>query len=186
MRILGYILIGLSFLVCSFLTVLNEFSINWLYFIPTLSVGVIGVAIARISTRKEATSEHVMTKNIDSLHTSLDHIVTNIRQLNQEKNQINVYELPKRIDETFLDDLNIFVAARESIGHAYTLQDYADIMSHYAAGERYLNRVWSASADGYIDESKTYLEKAQAQFEQAHQRLKALSETGKTTDTSLR
>jgi hypothetical protein len=47
-------------------------------------------------------------------------------------------------------------------------------MSHYAAGERYLNRVWSAAADGYIDESHTYIGRAQTQFEEANERLKAL------------
>ena len=174
MRYLGYILIAVSFLVCSYLTVLNEFAVNWGLFIPFLLVGVAGVAMARISTRREAESEDVVTKNIGSLRTSLENVVTNIRQLNKDKESINVYDLPQQIDSIFLDDLNTFVDARESIGHAYTLQDYADIMSHYAAGERYLNRVWSAAADGYIDESHTYIGRAQAQFEEANERLKAL------------
>jgi len=38
------------------------------------------------------------------------------------------------------------------------------VMSSFAAGERYLNRVWSASADGYIDEVNAYLDKAREQF----------------------
>ncbi len=63
-----------------------------------------------------------------------------------------------RIDELFPGDLNTFVEARETIPHVYGLQAYADVMSHFAAGERYLNRVWSASADGYVDEVRTYLE----------------------------
>lgn len=174
MRYLGYMLITVSFLVCSYLTVLNEFAVNWGLFIPFLLVGVAGVAIARISTRREAESEDVVTKNIGSLRTSLENVVTNIRQLNKDKESIDVYDLPQQIDSIFLDDLNTFVDARESIGHAYTLQDYADIMSHYAAGERYLNRVWSAAADGYIDESHTYIGRAQTQFEEANERLKAL------------
>jgi hypothetical protein len=174
MRYLGYVLITVSFLVCSYLTVLNEFAVNWGLFIPFLLVGVAGVAIARISTRREAESEDVVTKNIGSLRTSLENVVTNIRQLNKDKESIDVYDLPQQIDSIFLDDLNTFVDARESIGHAYTLQDYADIMSHYAAGERYLNRVWSAAADGYIDESHTYIGRAQTQFEEANERLKAL------------
>jgi len=41
---------------------------------------------------------------------------------------------------------------------------YADVMSHYAGGERYLNRVWSASADGYVDEVNTYLDRSLEQF----------------------
>lgn len=37
-------------------------------------------------------------------------------------------------------------------------------MSGFATGERYINRVWSASADGYDQEAATYLARAAAQF----------------------
>lgn len=174
MQYFGYVLITVSFLICSYLTVINEFQVNWGLFIPFLLVGAAGVALARISQQKAAQSEEVVTENIGNLRESLKNIVTNIRQLNLDKSAIDVYDLGQRIDEVFIEDLNTFVEARESIGHAYTLQDYADIMSHYAAGERYLNRVWSASADGYIDETITYIERAQTQFEQALERLNAL------------
>ena len=63
-----------------------------------------------------------------------------------------------------MEDLTRFVDARESIAHVYGLAAYGDVMSSFAAGERYLNRVWSASADGYIDEVNTYIEKAREQF----------------------
>ena len=51
--------------------------------------------------------------------------------------------------------------------HLFGLQPYADIMSAFAAGERYINRVWSASTDGYVDEVKMYLTKAHDQFIEA-------------------
>lgn len=175
MRLLGYLLIAISFLVCSFITVLNEEAVNWFWFIPFFLVGVVGVVIARVSSRREATSAEVVEMNIGSLTSALENIVSHIKQLNQEKESINVYDLPQRIDDTFMTDLNTFVDARESIGYAYTLQDYADIMSHYAAGERYLNRVWSAAADGYLEESHTYIARAQTQFEEANEKLKALA-----------
>jgi len=35
------------------------------------------------------------------------------------------------------------------------------------AGERYINRVWSASTDGYVDEVRTYLKRATEQFSEA-------------------
>ena len=57
--------------------------------------------------------------------------------------------------------------------HLFGLQTYADIMSSFAAGERYINRVWSASADGYDGEAATYLEKAATQFADAQQQLQA-------------
>ena len=76
-----------------------------------------------------------------------------------------------KIDELFLEDLNNFVEARESISHAYSVQAYADVMSHFAAGDRYLNRVWCASADGYVDEVNEYLEKSLEQFEDSKKKL---------------
>jgi hypothetical protein len=40
-------------------------------------------------------------------------------------------------------------------------------MSAFAAGERYINRVWSASTDGYVDEVCNYLDRATQQFREA-------------------
>ena len=55
-----------------------------------------------------------------------------------------------------------------------SLQAYAEVMNEFAAGERYLNRVWSASVDGYIDEIKTYMGKARVQFERTQEILAKL------------
>ncbi len=51
----------------------------------------------------------------------------------------------------------------------FGMQNYADVMSNFAAGERYINRVWSASTDGYVDEVNLYLGRALDQFREAHQ-----------------
>ena len=71
------------------------------------------------------------------------------------------------IDLKLRTDLRRFADARESMVHLFGLQAYADIMSSFAAGERYINRVWSASADGYGAEASTYIEKAAKQFADA-------------------
>jgi len=55
------------------------------------------------------------------------------------------------------------------------MQNYADVMSNFAAGERYINRVWSASTDGYVDEVRSYLERARAQFSEAQQHFDELA-----------
>ena len=62
--------------------------------------------------------------------------------------------------------------------HLFGLQTYADIMSSFAAGERYINRVWSASADGYEGEAATYLEKAAQQFADAQRQLQEAQGAG--------
>jgi hypothetical protein len=44
-------------------------------------------------------------------------------------------------------------------------------MSEFAAGERYINRVWSSAADGYDEEAHRYLKRASAQFRHAQSQL---------------
>jgi len=44
-------------------------------------------------------------------------------------------------------------------------------MSSFAAGERYLNRVWSASTGGYFEEVTTYLSRAYSQFIEVRQKV---------------
>jgi hypothetical protein len=73
------------------------------------------------------------------------------------------------IDRLFREDLNNFADARESMIHVFGIQDFAEVMSNFAAGERYINRVWSASVDGYVDEVNLYLERALNQFVEAQE-----------------
>ena len=51
-----------------------------------------------------------------------------------------------------------------------------NIVQTIASGERYINRVWSASADGYDHEARTYLAKAANQFQDAQQQLMAAAQ----------
>ncbi len=109
-----------------------------------------------------------------AIETSLAQIVEKISQLNAQKQFVDIYDIRHRIDELFPGDLTSFVQARESIAHVHGLQAYADVMSSFAAGERYLNRVWSASADGYVDEVNIYLDKAQEQFAESLNQIEQL------------
>jgi hypothetical protein len=111
---------------------------------------------------------------IETVDSSLERIAANIDKLNADKHSINTYDMRHRIDELFVDDIDSFVEARESIAHRYGLAAYGEVMSMFAAGERYLNRVWSASADGYIDEVNTYLEKAREQFSESLNKIRQL------------
>ena len=89
-----------------------------------------------------------------------------------------VSRLPGSYGACFFKALRRFAEARESMVHLFGLQTYADIMSSFAAGERYINRVWSASADGYDEEAATYLEKAATQFADAQEQLLAAATRG--------
>lgn len=164
MKALGYILITLGFLVGTYYSAVHTEEVPWAVVVPSLLVGVAGVALIQMSIRGQSKAVDAVRSNIGKLEESLARIVENITRLDAEKEDINVYDIHGRIDELFMTDLDIFVENRESIGHAYGLQSYADVMTHFATAERYLNRSWSASADGYIDEVHTYLTRARNQF----------------------
>jgi len=181
MKLLGFLLVTIGFIMAALAAVVDQSALNesaveavdeaaeespvkWAWYIPALAVGIAGVVVIRRAEASQTKTEHHVAANIETIETSLAKIATNIENLNAEKDAIDTYDMRHKIDELFMDDLEMFVDARESIAHRYGLNAYGEIMGSFAAGERYLNRVWSASADGYIDEVNEYLEKAKDQF----------------------
>lgn len=167
LRHIGYLLITVGFLGGSYEVVKQVEGVNAAVFLVWLAVGIVGVVVAQRARKAEATDATVITTNIRAIEESLEKITADARQLNAEKAAINVYDLRHRIDELFPADLARFVDARESIAHSYGLKAYAEVMNRFAAGERALNRVWSASTDGYVDETHTYLDRASIFFDEA-------------------
>ncbi len=174
MKIIGFIMVTIGFIAAALATVLDENTIKWIWYIPALTVGIAGVVIIKVNDAKQNKTEHHVAARIETVEDSLEKIVTKIKQLNSDKDSINTYDMRHRIDELFIDDLEKFVDSRESIGHRYGLAAYGEVMSSFAAGERYLNRVWSASADGYIDEVNAYLDRAQEQFIESLEKIHSL------------
>jgi hypothetical protein len=175
MRRIGYLMITVGFLAGSLAATVDKEHVRWFWFVAALVVGVLGVVLVRFGAHREKRVEGRVTENIQSIETSLARIVENMAGLNAQKSSLNTYDVRHRIDELFPGDLDTFVQARESIAHGHGLNAYADVMSSFAAGERYLNRVWSASTDGYIDEVDTYLDKAQTQFADSLDKVRRLN-----------
>ena len=164
MKFLGMMLVTASFLIGSYLAVLDDRSMDWFYFLPTMAFGIIGVALLRLHKVRGRESAQVVEQNLQVLDEKLRAILTLIGTLNEDKENIDVYDLPEAIDREIMGPVNAFVEVREAIAHRHGLQAYADVMSPFSAGERYLNRVWSSAADGYIREAHEYLEKSETQF----------------------
>lgn len=169
MKIFALILVMTSFLAGAFVAVLDPRQIDWNYMVPVLVAGLIGLIVYRKAQRKETRSGNRLAGNIETLETSLANILGNLEELCRRGDDLPVYEARFEIDRLFREDLNNFAEARESMIHVFGIQNYADVMSNFAAGERYINRVWSSSTDGYIDEVREYLEKARKQFTEGQQ-----------------
>ena len=181
MRVVGLFLIALTFLGGSYFAVLppdvlpvsadDAKRVPWGPVGGMLVLGAVGVALARIGGRQVTRQEGALTANMEILSSSIERVVKNIAQLDEEKDSMHPYDLHGRIDELFREDLALFADSRESIGHVHGLQAYAEVMNHFAAGERYLNRVWSASVDCYIEDAHEYIGRAEEQFVKTQQAL---------------
>ena len=175
MRALGLLFIAIGFTAGSLVAVVDPEGVDWLTFVPCLALGAVGVALVQIAIRREAKDETRIAANFEALDQRLRTIVDDITALDAAKTDIDTYDLPDRIDSTFPREIVAFVEARESILHAWGADAYAEVMTHFAAGERYLNRVWSCSADGWIDEAHEYIGRAREQFAEALARFEARS-----------
>jgi hypothetical protein len=167
MKTIALIMVIVSFLAGAFITVLDPRDVNWAWLVPILAFGTVGLWLARKAANQEATEGTKLAGNIDQLGTNLANIHSRLKLLCENKDQLPTYEARYEIDRLFREDLMDFAEARKSMIHVFGMQNYADVMSNFAAGERYINRIWSASTDGYVDEVNLYLDKSLAQFSEA-------------------
>ena len=174
MKSIALLLVIGSFLAGSFIAVLDPREVEWTWLVPILLIGATGLWLSRKAHHKEARAGHKLAGNSELLGKCLDNILARLELLSNNKDELPTYEARFEIDRLFRDDLNSFAEARESMVHVFGMQNYADVMSNFAAGERYVNRVWSASTDGYVDEVNLYLERALDQFREAHEHFHGL------------
>jgi hypothetical protein len=161
------LMVMLAFLGGAFIAVLDPVTVNWVHMGSVLTIGAIGLVFYRQANKSEASASHRLSGNMQLLGESLANVLANLEQMCVAKSELPVYEARFEIDRLFREDLNNFAEARETMIHVFGMQKYADVMSAFAAGERYINRVWSASTDGYENEVHRYLEKARTQFDEA-------------------
>ncbi len=169
MKSAGYLLLIAGFLGGAFATSLDTQATDWMLFVPAAAIATLGLFFIKRASSSLARSEELLNANRVELSESIGNIVVALDDLIGLG--LPPTALRNAIDDRLREDLRRFAEARESIVHLVGLQAYANIMSEFAAGERYVNRVWSASADGYADEAARYLERAAAQFRQAQAEL---------------
>ena len=170
MKSIAYLLLIGGFLGGAYVTALDIEEVDWMLFGIAGFAAIAGVILAKRADRARATSGDVLENNRNELNDSLANVVRDIKQMTNgqmEKGEA----LRDWIDDKLRPDLRRFAEARESMVHLYGMQTYADIMSEFAAGERYINRVWSTTADGYDEEAEIYLYRAAEQFEDAQKQL---------------
>ena len=174
MNNIGKVLLAGGFLAGAYATALDVQNVNWTLFVVAALAAIAGLAMLKRQAAAHARSDSVLELNRNELRESIQNIVRDIEGLSYGEDEGT--KLRDDIDLKLRTDLRRFADARESMVHLFGLQTYADIMSSFAAGERYINRVWSSSADGYGAEAATYLRKAAKQFADAQSQLTKAAE----------
>jgi hypothetical protein len=173
MRALGLVLVAAGFVAGALAAVVDPSGVPWRLFVPCALAAALGVALVQAAARRTARDVSKIEADFRTLDERLRRIVGDVNALDVEKESIDVYELPERIDQRLPQEILAFVDARASIAHAAGTRVYADVMSHFAAGERHLNRAWSTAADGYVDEAHAALSRSRAEFLEALARFEA-------------
>ena len=171
MRNTGLFLLFSAFVAGAYLTALDPKEVPWMWFAPTMVLGVLGLGILHRGSRAATRATHVLAGDQSILTQSVAALLEQLSRVREQFDANRLQAVRNAIDSGMRGEITRFVEARESMIHLYGMQTYADIMSDFAAGERYLNRVWSASTDAYANEARSYLDKADAQFSSAQRRL---------------
>ena len=167
MRLLGHILMWAGVLLASFFSVAEIASISWEVYVGSLVVGLVGVALLRKTAATALHQEHRISEDLATMRAALSNVVRVLEELVEEGEMIDVYGVKDRIDGDMAENMANFADARESMIPAFGLTAYAEVMTRFAGGERLVNRAWSASADGYLDEVVTCLRDAFGQLHDA-------------------
>jgi len=168
MKLIGSLLLAAGFLAGAYVSVARVESVNWTHYgvcAGLMLVGMLTLRAGRAADVGQAGEKH--EADIAVLESSLASLIQKVRDFEAARSDEDQLGLHHRIDAELMEDIDAFVEARESMIPKLGMQRYADVMSPFANGERLLNRAWSASADGYVDEVRSCVASARAELEKA-------------------
>jgi len=171
-KILSSLCLFGGFLAGAYVVVAQETQVNWIHYTICAGVMFVGLVASRLASRSDGEETARHDEDLDVLRTSLSRLQAAVRGYTQIEKDEDLLDLHTRIDAELVEEFANFVEARESMIPRFGIQVYTDIMSAFATGERLINRVWSASADGYVDEVRLSLGTALSELERAGAQLK--------------
>ena len=148
--------------------------IPWLWYSIAAATCFAGVVLLHTSRRGTNQKSEKSAASLQEISEALDRAIASTQQLSKESSGIAPSKIVARIDDEIADDLRTFADGRDSMTTEHGLTLFADVMSPFAAGERAINRAWSAAADGYIDEATDCLERGLEMLSAAREELHAV------------
>ena len=171
MKIIGQILMWSGFLGGAFCAVLRTgppegaasgsgwSTIPWLWYLMSVGVGVAGVILLRLAAAKDKQDDGITEFEYSTVQRSLEDVSAVVARLCSQAVS-DPRTIVTAIDDECVEPLADFANARQALVKRFGMTIYADVMTEFASAERFLNRAWSAAADGYVDEVEDCLDRA--------------------------
>ena len=170
----GQCLLWLGFLGGAYATVLRQeiaespwSTIPWGIYATFAVIGVVGVVMLRKLKADQRSASGESEAEFEAVLTSLRSVSEKAKQLAATIDDQTCEQVLEYIDEQCAPLLAEFADGRMLISNRFGTVVYAEVMTEFASGERYLNRAWSASADGYVDEVESCVKYADQFLAQA-------------------
>jgi CBS-domain-containing membrane protein len=163
---------------------------------PTFGAGIalilVGMVLTRAARRQVLREEAAQAKNDTAarrdgaagapgkVKLTVEGALAAVRRLHEtvERLRAQLDAMPderflREVDEAALNDVLVVDETRALVAERLGPTAYAEMMVEFALGERYLNRSWTAVADGYRDEARESLAIAAPAFSEAVARFEA-------------
>ncbi|MDG2012502.1 MAG: PDZ domain-containing protein, partial [Pirellulaceae bacterium] len=135
-------------------------TVNWFWYLASAAISIVGIVLIRKSKQVTVGQDAKTEADLQQLTTSLSNLIAKTEKLSQEIKDYKPRQIVHYIEDELHDDLRDFADGRDSITVEFGLPVFAEVMTEFAAGERAINRAWSASADGYVEEAETCIARA--------------------------
>jgi len=129
-------------------------TIVWLQYGGAIVVGVTGIGLLRSDRAARRRESAESSAGMEAVRCALETAASKVSGLADRLDSVSCEEVLEWIDTECAPQLDEFADGRMVISNRFGTKTYAAVMTEFASGERYLNRAWSAAADGYVDEVK--------------------------------
>lgn len=188
MRSLGHLLLWTGFLAAAFASVCrleqadDKWStVLWNWYAVSMTVGIVGVILLRRVRRDVHVDEARTEAEYSAIQLSLAQVASIVDNLCQRREHVPA-EVLRCIDDECAEPLAQFAESRQALVKRFGLNVYASVMTEFASAERYINRSWSAAADGYVDEVAASLDRANQHLGNAKNLLRAAESQVSSSD----
>lgn len=147
-------------------------TVNWLWYGLSMAFGIVGVVLLRKTSKSAETESTRVAGEYSIVSSKLAELNQRIGELRTNLDDLAPQDVVEFIDQTCSEPFADFADARNALVQRFGLHPFAEIMTQFASSERFLNRAWSAAADGYMNEVRDSVERSNAHILRASELLK--------------